>query len=100
MGNTIAWSFSGLKLRMPLIRSFSTLHMVASAQIGEPTRVPRLSVSDAASAAPSREPVASDVVARRCCEGDERGSLARDAAETRASTRAARVEVARVLEAQ
>ena len=33
LGNTIAWSFSGLKLRMPLIRSFSTLHMVARAQI-------------------------------------------------------------------
>jgi hypothetical protein len=33
LGNTIAWSFSGLKLRMPFIRSFSTLHMVARAQI-------------------------------------------------------------------
>ena len=31
MGNTIAWSFSGLKLRMPLMSIFSTLHMVAAA---------------------------------------------------------------------
>lgn len=37
LGNTIAWSFSGLKLRMPLIRSFSTEHM-ARASTGRGSR--------------------------------------------------------------
>jgi hypothetical protein len=53
--------------------------------------VPRISVSDAAHAAPRREPGANDVVARKWREDDDRGSLARGAAETRASD--ARVEV-------
>lgn len=37
LGNTIAWSLSGLKLRMPLIRSFSTEHM-ARASTGRGSR--------------------------------------------------------------